>query len=152
MTIGRLKLKSDGIMFVGNNAEDVTGSMILIKFANKQILLEAGLYQNNDYLESYIVNTKKLKFKPEEIDYVFVGHCHIDHIGLLPRLVKEGFSGKIIMTYPTSIISKHLLLNCAFILADEARVLSKRYGRNYAPHLNSIRYIISMILCFNWMM
>lgn len=133
MTIRRLKLKSDGIMFVGNNAEDVTGSMILIKFANKQILLEAGLYQNNDYLESYIVNTKKLKFKPEEIDYVFVGHCHIDHIGLLPRLVKEGFTGKIIMTYPTSIISKHLLLNCAFILADEARVLSKRYGRNYAP-------------------
>ena len=52
MAIGRLKLKSDGIMFVGNNAEDVTGSMTLIKFANKQILLEAGLYQNNDYLES----------------------------------------------------------------------------------------------------
>lgn len=133
MTIGRLKLKSDGIMFVGNNAEDVTGSMILIKFANKQILLEAGLYQNNDYLESYKVNTEKFKFKPEEIDYVFVGHCHIDHIGLLPRLVKEGFAGKIIMTYPTSIISKHLLLNCVFILADEARVLSKRYGRDYSP-------------------
>ena len=133
MAIGRLKLKSDGIMFVGNNAEDVTGSMTLIKFANKQILLEAGLYQNNDYLESYKVNTEKFKFKPEEIDYVFVGHCHIDHIGLLPRLVKEGFTGKIIITYPTSIISKHLLLNCVFILADEARVLSKRYGRDYSP-------------------
>lgn len=37
------------------------------------------------------------------------------------------------MTYPTSIISKHLLLNCVFILADEARVLSKRYGRDYSP-------------------
>lgn len=120
-------------MFVGNNAEDVTGSMILIKFANKQILLEAGLYQNNDYLESYKVNTEKFKFKPEEIDYIFIGHCHIDHVGLLPRLVKEGFTGKIIMTYPTSIISKHLLLNCAFILSDEARVLSKRYGRAYSP-------------------
>lgn len=131
--IGKSKLKSDGIMFVGNNAEDVTGSMILIKFANKQILLEAGLYQNNDYLESYKVNTEKFKFKPEEIDYIFIGHCHIDHVGLLPRLVKEGFTGKIIMTYPTSIISKHLLLNCAFILSDEARVLSKRYGRAYSP-------------------
>lgn len=119
-------------MFVGNNAEDVTGSMILIKFANKQILLEAGLYQKNDYLESYKANTEKFKFKPEEIDYIFIGHCHIDHIGLIPRLVKEGFSGKIIMTYPTSIISKHLLLNCSFILSDEARVLSKRYSRDYA--------------------
>jgi metallo-beta-lactamase family protein len=131
--IGKSKLKSDGIMFVGNNAEDVTGSMILIKFANKQILLEAGLYQKNDYLESYKANTEKFKFKPEEIDYIFIGHCHIDHIGLIPRLVKEGFSGKIIMTYPTSIISKHLLLNCSFILSDEARVLSKRYSRDYAP-------------------
>ena len=130
--IGKSKLKSDGIMFVGNNAEDVTGSMILIKFANKQILLEAGLYQKNDYLESYKANTEKFKFKPEEIDYIFIGHCHIDHIGLIPRLVKEGFSGKIIMTYPTSIISKHLLLNCSFILSDEARVLSKRYSRDYA--------------------
>lgn len=37
------------------------------------------------------------------------------------------------MTYPTSIISKHLLLNCSFILSDEARVLSKRYSRDYAP-------------------
>ena len=120
-------------MFVGNNAEDVTGSMILIKFANKQILLDAGLYQKNDYLESYKANTEKFKFKPEEIDYIFIGHCHIDHIGLIPRLVKEGFSGKIIMTYPTSIISKHLLLNCSFILSDEARVLSKRYSRDYAP-------------------
>ncbi|GEA37609.1 MBL fold hydrolase [Enterocloster clostridioformis] len=107
--------------------------MILIKFANKQILLEAGLYQKNDYLESYKANTEKFKFKPEEIDYIFIGHCHIDHIGLIPRLVKEGFSGKIIMTYPTSIISKHLLLNCSFILSDEARVLSKRYSRDYAP-------------------
>ena len=131
--IGKSKLKSDGIMFVGNNAEDVTGSMILIKFVNKQILLEAGLYQNNDYLESYKVNTEKFKFKPNEIDYIFICHCHIDHIGLLPRLVKEGFTGKIIMTYPSSVISKHLLLNCAFILSDEARVLSKRYGRDYSP-------------------
>ena len=120
-------------MFIGNNAEDVTGSMIFIKFSNKQILLEAGLYQNNDYLESYKVNTEKFKFKPEEIDYIFIEHCHIDHIGLLPRLVKEGFTGKIIMTYPTSIISKHLLLNCSFILSDEARVLSKRYDRDYSP-------------------
>lgn len=125
------KLKTDGIFFIGNNAEDVTGSMTLVKFANKQILLECGLYQNNSYLESYKVNSKKFKFIPEEIDYVFINHSHVDHIGLLPRLVKEGFHGKIILTYPTSIIAKHLLLNCAFILQDEARVLSKRYAREY---------------------
>lgn len=107
--------------------------MILIKFGNKQILLECGLYQDNSYLEAYKVNSEKFKFDPHDIDYVFVGHCHIDHIGLLPRLVKEGFHGKIILTYATSVMAKYLLLNCAFIVADEARVLSKRYDRTYEP-------------------
>ena len=127
------KLKEDGISFCGNNATDVTGSMTLIKFGDKQILLECGLYQDNSYLESYKVNSEKFKFDPTEISYVFVGHCHIDHIGLLPRLVKEGFNGKIILTYATSVMAKYLLLNCAFIVADEAKVLSKRYGREYEP-------------------
>lgn len=107
--------------------------MTLIKFGNKQILLECGLYQDNSYLEAYKVNSEKFKFDPHDIDYVFVGHCHIDHIGLLPRLVKEGFHGKIILTYATSVMAKYLLLNCAFIIADEARVLSKRYDRTYEP-------------------
>lgn len=127
------KLKEDGILFCGNNATDVTGSMTLIKFGDKQILLECGLYQDNSYLESYKVNSEKFKFDPTEISYVFVCHCHIDHIGLLPRLVKEGFNGKIILTYATSVMAKYLLLNCAFIVEDEARVLSKRYGREYEP-------------------
>lgn len=127
------KLKKDGIMFCGENALDVTGSMTYVRFADKQLLLECGLYQDNSYLESYKVNSKKFPFDPSELDYVFVGHAHIDHIGLLPRLTKEGFNGKIVMTYPTSVIAKHLLLNCAYILGDEARVISKRYDRDYLP-------------------
>lgn len=133
-TIARkAKLKDDGILFCGNNAKDVTGSMIYIRFANKQILLECGLLQDNSYLAAYKANSEKFKFKPDELDYVFVGHSHIDHIGLLARLIKEGFHGKIIMTYPSSVMSKYLLLNCAFIVNDEARVLSKRYNREYEP-------------------
>ena len=129
----KAKLKDDGILFCGNNAKDVTGSMIYIRFADKQILLECGLFQDNSYLVAYKANSEKFKFKPDELDYVFVGHSHIDHIGLLPRLIKEGFHGKIIMTYPSSVMSKYLLLNCAFIVNDEARVLSKRYNREYEP-------------------
>ena len=110
--------------------------MILIQFCNKHILLEAGLYKNNYYLESYRINSKKFKFNPKEIDYVFLNHCHIDHCGLLPRLVKEGFRGKIISTYGTFVFTQHLLRNCAFILADEARILSKKYSRDYSPIYN----------------
>ena len=131
--IAKKKLKTDGILFCGENANDVTGSCTYIRFAGKQILLECGLYQDNSYLESYKINSKKFKFNPEEIDYVFIEHVHIDHIGLLPRLVSEGFTGRIIMTKASAVIAKHLLLNCAFILEDEARVLSKRYGREYKP-------------------
>jgi metallo-beta-lactamase family protein len=132
-TIAKKKLKSDGIFLVGQNSKDVTGSEILIRFNGKQILLECGLYQNNSYLDSYKINSEKFKFEPSEIDYCFVNHCHIDHCGKLPRLVKEGFKGKVIMSYETAMLSKALLSNCAFILDSEARMLSKKFGRNYSP-------------------
>lgn len=133
--MAKKKLKSDGIFFTGKNAEDVTGSQAFIRFGDTQILLECGLHQSrsNSYLDSYKINSEKFKFKPSEIDFVFVNHCHIDHIGLLPRLVKEGFRGKIIATRNTALIMKPLLFNSCAIIQDEARVLSKRFGRNYLP-------------------
>lgn len=122
-------------MFCGKNSETVTGSCIYIRFEEKQILLECGLHQSssNSFLDSYKANTKKFPFKPCEIDYVFVNHAHIDHEGLLPRLVKEGFKGEIILTEATARISDLLMKNCSFILEDEARILSKRYNRSYPP-------------------
>ena len=131
----KAKLKDNGILFCGKNSETVTGSCIYIRFEDKQILLECGLHQSssNSYLDSYRANTEKFLFKPCEIDYVFVNHAHIDHEGLLPRLIKEGFKGKIILTEATARISDLLMRNCSFILADEARVLSKRYNRDYSP-------------------
>lgn len=127
------KKKGDGITFAGMSSNEVTGSCYHIQFAGKQILLECGLYQasSNDYLDSYKINSKKFPFKPSEISYIFVEHCHIDHIGLLPRLIKEGFKGKIILTDKAARIAEALLRNCAFIVADEARILSKRYNRDY---------------------
>ena len=129
------KLRGDGIFFTGKASDEVTGSQYLVKFGDKQILLECGLHQSssNSYLDSYKINAEKFKFKPSDIDYVFVAHAHIDHCGLLPRLVKEGFHGKIIATGKTAAIMKPLLLNSCYILNDEARVLTKRYKREYLP-------------------
>lgn len=127
------KKKDEGIYLIGQNANDVTGSCIYIKYNGKKILLECGLYQNNNYLESYNINSAKFQFKPSEIDYVFIGHTHVDHIGLLPRLVKEGFTGKIIASHATAQLMKPLLYNCAFILLSEANALSFKYKRNYSP-------------------
>lgn len=93
--------------------------------------MEFGIFQNNDYLESYRVNASKFEFKASEIDYVFVGHCHMDHIGLLPRLVKEGFKGKIITSHATAVLMKPMLLNGVFIMQNEATILSNKYKRTY---------------------
>lgn len=131
--MGKKKLKDDGIYFLGNNSIDVTGSCIYIKVNGKQILLENGMVQQNDYLENYRANSEKYKFCPSEIDYVFVGHCHVDHIGMLPRLVKEGFNGKIITSHATAMLMKPLLLNSAFILKSESSTLSYKYKRDYSP-------------------
>lgn len=133
--MARKKIKSDGIYFTGEASCDVTGSQYVVKFGERQCLLECGLHQSssNDYLDSYRINSAKFKFDPKEIDYVFVAHPHIDHCGLIPRLVKEGFCGKIITTYKTAKIMKPLLENSCYILEDEARVLSKRYKHNYQP-------------------
>ena len=111
--MSRKKIKTDGIYFTGKSSDDVTGSQYVVKFNDCKCLLECGLYQSasNSYLDSYRTNSEKFKFKPAELDFVFVAHAHIDHCGLIPRLVREGFKGKIITTKETAMIMKPLLLN-----------------------------------------
>lgn len=129
------KKDENRICFLGEASDDVTGSMYLVEFEDKKILLECGLYQSskNSYLDSYRKNSAKFGFDPASIDYVFVGHAHIDHCGLLPRLVKEGFKGEIICTTNTYSIMRFLLLNSCHILREEAETLSRTYKRNYEP-------------------
>ena len=156
--MGKKKPKSDGVYFLGKSSDDVTGSQYLVRFGKYQCLLECGLHQSssNSYLDSYRVNSQKFKFKPSEIDYVFINHAHVDHIGLTPRLVKEGFRGQIIATRETAMIMKPLLLNCCYILNEEARILSKRYGREYKPiyeeqHVYETLKLISVYEDYNYM-
>lgn len=143
------KLKSNGIYFTGMSSEDVTGSQYYIRFNDVQLLLECGLHQSasNDYLDSYRINSAKYKFKPKELNYVFACHTHIDHIGCIPRLVKQGFNGKIIVTKETAKLMKPLLFNSCAIVQEEAVVLSKRYGRNYTPLYdeNDVRKTLELI-------
>lgn len=133
--MSKKKMNGDGIYFTGKASDEVTGSQYLVQFGNHKCLLECGLHQSssNDYLDSYKINSEKFKFKPSEIEFVFVAHPHIDHCGLIPRLVKEGFCGKIIATGKTAAIMKPLLLNSCYIVNEEAKILSRKYKRNYLP-------------------
>ncbi len=151
--MAKKKSKSDGIYFLGEASVDVTGSQYYIRFGKNQCLLECGLHQSssNDYLDSYRVNAAKFAFNPSELDFVFVCHPHVDHCGLIPRLVKEGFRGEIITTKKTSSIMKALLMNCAYIVNEEARILSKRYHREYKPLYDEgdVRKTLSLIKVFD---
>jgi metallo-beta-lactamase family protein len=105
-------------------ARAVTGSKHLITLSNgTNILLDCGMFQGmgevTDKLNGYF------GFKPESITYMVLSHAHIDHAGLLPRLVKEGFTGSIFATPATMDLARILLLDSAKIQSQDAD-----YARN----------------------
>lgn len=130
--------KSDKILvhFNENASEEVTGSMILIEMpiAKKKILCECGGIQSSgSLLDNYKKNNAPFPFKVKEIDYVFVGHLHFDHIGRICLLVKRGYSNPIILPQGSKELFKLMLLDSAKISVRDALDLSKRYGKNYEP-------------------
>jgi len=122
------------INFIGEAADDVTGSCIHIQTSNRQILLECGLFQScGSTLENYKINNKHFEFKPKEIDYVFVMHCHADHLCLSPKLYGQGCQAQIIAPNGTKPISEILLKDSARIMEADALELSSKFKRDYAP-------------------
>lgn len=94
-------------------ARTVTGSCHHFVLGTRQILVECGLFQGSRTLEA--LNAQPFDFDPAKIDAVVLTHAHIDHSGLLPKLVAEGFTGRIWCTQPTAD-----LLEC--MLADAGRI------------------------------
>lgn len=126
------------VSFIGNNAEHVTGSCTLITTQNKKILIECGLIQDGGLLlNEYIVNTAKFKFKPKDIDYIFICHMHTDHIGLLPRLYAQGCQAKIIAPEGNYQLGKILLKDSAYIMSKDVESLKRKTGKEYSPIFTS---------------
>jgi metallo-beta-lactamase family protein len=123
------------ISFVDSpSAEDVTGSMIYIKTPSHQILVDAGLHQTNDKYKDFLVNNRKFKeFKIKDIDYIFITHNHLDHNMLVPKLVKDGFIGKIIVPENSKEMFQIMANDCAFINERDIEVINKQHGKKYSP-------------------
>lgn len=122
------------INFVGESSNDVTGSCVHIQTPNRQILLECGSFQScGSTLENYKVNNKHFDFKPKEIDYVFLMHNHIDHIGLTPKMYKHGSIAQIIAPCGTKSIAEILLRDSAHIMDTDALELTDKFKRDYYP-------------------
>ena len=106
-------------------AKTVTGSKHLISLGNnEEILLDCGMFQGLD-LDSRSLN-KEFGFDPKSIDYLILSHAHIDHSGLIPKLVKDGFKGPIYCTSATYDLCSIMLADSAMIQEADARFLNKR--------------------------
>jgi len=100
-------------------AGEVTGSCHLLKIGNIKILIDCGMFQGKE--EG--LNFQGFGFNPKDINYLILTHAHLDHIGRVPLLVKEGFSKEIITTRATFDIAKLMLKNSASILECEEEPL-----------------------------
>jgi len=114
------------IRFLGA-AREVTGSCYLLTLPNARILVDCGVVQGAG--NSRDRNREPFAFNPKEIDLLFLTHAHLDHSGLIPRLVKEGFQGRIITTTATADLIGPMLLDSAKIQENDAERMSRRLLR-----------------------
>ena len=111
----------------------VTGSKFLIDLQEKKILIDCGVFQGLKELREQ--NWQELPFNASLIDVVLLTHGHFDHVGYLPRLVQQGFSGKIIGTAPTLAIAEIILNDSAKIYEEEAEKANKEKYTKHQPAL-----------------
>ncbi len=81
-------------------AESVTGANYLLQIGENKILVDCGLHQGSKYAED--LNYQPFGYDPKSIQHVFITHSHIDHIGRLPKLYKDGFRGVVHCTHATA--------------------------------------------------
>jgi len=114
-------------------AQTVTGSKHLITLDNgKKILLDCGLFQGmGDQTDEL---NKDFGFNAGDVDYVILSHAHIDHCGLLPKLVKDGYAGKIFATPATKDLASILMEDSAGIQENDIKFVNKRLALEGLPY------------------
>jgi len=106
-------------------AGTVTGSNYLIEHGNgKKIMVDCGLFQGGREIE--LRNWQDWGFDPKDIDILFLTHAHIDHSGRIPKLVKDGFRGKILTSPPTVELCQIMLLDSAHVQEMDAEWQSRK--------------------------
>ncbi|MCE2961877.1 MAG: MBL fold metallo-hydrolase RNA specificity domain-containing protein [Chitinophagales bacterium] len=121
-------------------ARTVTGSKHVLTLSdNRKVLLDCGLFQGGKELQQL---NNHFGFNPMEIDALVLSHAHIDHSGLIPRLVKEGFSGPIYCSPATADLVEILLKDSAKIQEEDTKFINKRReatGKEFVKPLYTLK-------------
>lgn len=126
------------ITFLGA-ARTVTGSCYLLEVGGRKLLVDCGMFQGSKLVKSF--NEKEFLFQPGEIEAVVLTHAHVDHSGLLPKLVKEGFRGPIHCTKSTQELCTILLPDSAHIQESDAEFANRkgmRAGKKFVAPLFTV--------------
>lgn len=123
------------VQIVGKSGDGVTGSMYYITFNDRQILLDAGLYQtsSDDILNQYKVNHRNYKVPFQCLDAIIISHLHIDHIGILPYIFRRGYRGDVYIPAGSKPLAKIMWEDSAKIFQSDCIKLEKRYGIKAEP-------------------
>lgn len=120
------------IHFLGAS-HTVTGSKFYVETPELNLMIDCGMFQGLKELRQ--LNWQPLSIDVSKIDFVLLTHGHLDHTGYLPRLLKEGFKGKIIGTAPTLAITRIILLDSAKIHEEEAEQANIKGYSKHKPAL-----------------
>jgi len=107
-------------------AHNVTGSRFLLEANNTRLLVDCGLFQERKFRYR---NWEPFSFDPASLDAVLLTHAHVDHCGLIPKLVRDGFRGKIYCTTATADITRIILLDAAHLQEEDAAFKKRRHER-----------------------
>ena len=117
-------------------AGTVTGSCMEIRHGDHVVLVDCGLFQGTRTLET--LNHGPLPFDPDKLDAVILTHAHIDHSGLLPKLVAAGYAGPVFCTHATRDLLHHMLPDAGRIHEYEAERRNRRADRADEPQIEPI--------------
>ncbi|HXY40819.1 MAG TPA: MBL fold metallo-hydrolase [Vicinamibacteria bacterium] len=114
-------------------ARTVTGSQYLLEAGGRQLLVDSGLFQGEKPLR--LRNWAEPSFDPAAVEALVLTHTHLDHLGRVPRLVKQGFRGEIFCTPPTRELAEVLLLDAAHLQEEDAEYLNRKQLTKHEPAL-----------------
>lgn len=111
--------------FLGANRQ-VTGSRYLLEAAGLRIMIDCGMFQERPFLAR---NWEDCPVPPDSIDCLLLTHAHLDHVGMVPRLVKQGFKGPVITVEPSVDLAEIIMLDSAKIQEEDAAYKKRRHKK-----------------------